>query len=83
MASPVEHPYGCGVNFPIEVVEAALLYDRVCAADCTVVIPLEERWYHLDEQSEGVNRQFVVADPDGYLLRLTSDLGRRLMGLVP
>lgn len=81
--APLEHPYGRGVNFQIEVVDAALLYDRVCSAGCTVVIPLEERWYRLDEHSEGGNRQFVVADPDGYLLRLTSDLGRRLLGLVP
>jgi hypothetical protein len=40
------------------------------------VIPIEERWYRRDQMETG-NRQFVVADPDGYLLRFFSDLGRR------
>lgn len=29
------------------------------------------------EQIKNGNRQFVVADPDGYLLRFFSDLGQR------
>lgn len=37
---------------------------------------MEERWYRVNEQETG-NRQFVVADPDGYLLRFFEDLGLR------
>lgn len=40
------------------------------------MIELEERWYRPDAFEAG-NRQFVVADPDGYLLRFFEDLGRR------
>ena len=37
----------------------------------------EERWYRQGEAERG-DRQFVVEDPDGYLLRFFSDLGERI-----
>ena len=74
--APLEHPYGRGVNFMFEVAEVDRLYGRVQAAGCTIVIPLEERWYRQNEVENG-HRQFVVADPDGYLLRFSSFLGQR------
>jgi hypothetical protein len=49
---------------------------RLAAADVALILPLEEKWYRRDDHEVG-NRQFVVADPDGYLLRLFEDLGRR------
>lgn len=39
-------------------------------------IPFEDRWYREGDTELG-NRQFVVADPDGYLLRFFTDLGQR------
>jgi hypothetical protein len=39
-------------------------------------VPLEERWYRRDDVLLG-NRQFLVQDPDGYLLRFFEDLGER------
>ena len=74
--APLEHPYGRGINLMIEVPEAEQLYSRVKAAGCEMVIPLEERWYRQDDIENG-HRQFVVADPDGYLLRFHSSLGKR------
>jgi catechol 2,3-dioxygenase-like lactoylglutathione lyase family enzyme len=75
--APLEHPYGRGVNLMIEVGEIDDLYAGVAAAgSCDIVIALEERWYRADEIENG-QRQFVVADPDGYLLRFFSDLGQR------
>lgn len=75
--APLEHPYGRGVNLMIEVGEIDDLYARVAAArSCGIVIALEERWYRAGEIENG-QRQFVVADPDGYLLRFFSDLGQR------
>ena len=73
----LEYPYGRGVNFQIQVADVTRLYDSVCADGCLIVIPLEERWYRVDEHRETGNQQFVLADPDGYLLRFYSDLGRR------
>ena len=74
--APLEHPYGRGVNFQIQIADVDELYARVLAAQAHVVIPIEEKWYRRDDHEVG-NRQFVVADPDGYLLRFFTDLGRR------
>jgi catechol 2,3-dioxygenase-like lactoylglutathione lyase family enzyme len=71
--APLEHPYGRGVNFQIEVADVMATYERVCAAQTQVLIPLEERWYR-QQQTENGNRQFVVVDPDGYLLRFCSTI---------
>jgi catechol 2,3-dioxygenase-like lactoylglutathione lyase family enzyme len=74
--APMAHPYGRGVNFQIEVADVDALYARVRAGGFEVPIPLEDRWYRQDATENG-NRQFVVADPDGYLLRFFTDLGQR------
>ena len=74
--APLEHPYGRGVNFQIEVADVDALYARVLAAGSSLVIPLEERWYRQGLAERG-NRQFVVTDPDGYLLRFVTTLGKR------
>lgn len=74
--APLEFPFGRGVNLQIEVSAVDPLYASVQRAGLTVPIPLEERWYRQDD-SEAGNRQFVVADPDGYLLRFFQDLGTR------
>jgi catechol 2,3-dioxygenase-like lactoylglutathione lyase family enzyme len=80
--APLERPYGRGVNFQIEVRDVDALYARIEAAGCAVPIPMEERWYRADDMLSG-NRQFVVADPDGYLLRFFSDLGERPVTASP
>ncbi|RED52415.1 bleomycin resistance protein [Aestuariispira insulae] len=70
-------PYGRGANFQIEVVDVASLYRTVIEADCEVRLPLEEAWYRMDDGTETGNRQFMIQDPDGYLLRFFQDLGTR------
>ncbi len=74
--APLERPFGRGVNFQIEVKDAPAIYARVIDHQCPVVIPLEKRWYRVGLNEEG-NEQFVVGDPDGYLLRFFTDLGSR------
>lgn len=36
----------------------------------------EVKWYRMDDEEVGV-QQFLVQDPDGYLIRFQSSLGRR------
>lgn len=74
--APLEFPFGRGVNFQIKVADVDDLYRRVVSAGLTAVVPVEERWYRQGDIARG-NRQCVVADPDGYLLRFFSDLGLR------
>jgi hypothetical protein len=40
-----------------------------------VFLALEDKWYRQNNRMVG-NRQFIVQDPDGYLLRFFQDLGR-------
>jgi catechol 2,3-dioxygenase-like lactoylglutathione lyase family enzyme len=70
------HPYGQGINFQIEIDDVDGLYEDLLTQDTDIFCPIEEKWYRTGEMEAG-NRQFVVADPDGYLLRFFTDLGER------
>lgn len=72
--APLEQPFGRGVNFQIEIANVRATYARVVENRAAVLIPLERRWYRVGEL-ERAQDQFVVCDPDGYLLRLISILG--------
>ncbi len=74
--APLERPYGRGVNLQLEVRDVDGLHRRVVDAGHHVVVALEERWYRAGDAEVG-QRQFVVADPDGYLLRPFTSLGSR------
>jgi catechol 2,3-dioxygenase-like lactoylglutathione lyase family enzyme len=74
--APLEHPYGRGVNLQIEVADVDALLHRLALAGIVPLMPREERWYETGSVLSG-NRQFVVSDPDGYLLRFFTDLGER------
>lgn len=70
LAGPLEPPYGRGVNFQIEVADAAALRDAALATGASLVMDLEEKTYLRDDEPIRV-RQCVVQDPDGYLLRFS------------
>jgi catechol 2,3-dioxygenase-like lactoylglutathione lyase family enzyme len=72
----LEFPFGRGVNFQIQVTRVDALFQHCSESECPIVIQPEEQWYRKDQIELG-NRQFVVADPDGYLLRFFEDLGSR------
>jgi hypothetical protein len=61
----------------IDVANVDAIHDRARTTNREITIPLEEQWYRIDDH-EGGNRQFVIADPDGYLLRFFQDLGTRM-----
>ncbi len=74
--APLEKPLGRGMNLQIQVSNVNDLYERVMSNQLEILIAIEDKWYR-NEAEEGGNRQFVVADPDGYLLRFFSYLGSR------
>jgi catechol 2,3-dioxygenase-like lactoylglutathione lyase family enzyme len=73
---PLEHPYGRGINFEIDVPDADALHARIVVAGWPIFVPPQTRWYRADQHWLG-NRQFLVQDPDGYLLRFAQSLGVR------
>jgi catechol 2,3-dioxygenase-like lactoylglutathione lyase family enzyme len=74
--APLERPFGRGMNLQIRVDDVDALYAAVVRSAAVMTLDIEERWYRVDGEEAG-NRQFVVSDPDGYLLRFFEDLGRR------
>ncbi|MCE6074826.1 VOC family protein [Agrobacterium vitis] len=78
--APLTRPFGRGLNVQIRVDNVQTILDRLEAAAIALYLPLEDKWYRTGNM-EGGNRQFVVADPDGYLLRFYQDLGERELSL--
>lgn len=81
VAGGLDYPFGRGINLQISIDDVDALYARAQAAGSRIFWPLEERWYRRHGEEVG-NRQFVVMDPDGYLLRFAQDLGARPMNVV-
>jgi catechol 2,3-dioxygenase-like lactoylglutathione lyase family enzyme len=72
----LDYPFGRGVNFQIAVSDATGLYNSIQKETWPVYLPLEEKWYRNNDVLRG-NRQFIIQDPDGYLLRFAQDLGSK------
>ena len=71
-----EYPLGRGINFQIEVENIETIWKNLKEENVELFMDVEEKWYRKDDMEVG-NRQFLVQDPDGYLLRFTEDLGER------
>ena len=73
---PQSYPFGKGLNVQIRVASIADMVASLHRHGLPLYLAPEDKWYRTGE-SEAGNRQFVVADPDGYLLRFFEDLGTR------
>ena len=72
----MEYPLGRGVNFQIECKNIDLLVESLKKQNYNLFREIEENWYRNGNKELG-NREFLVQDPDGYLLRFAMDLGER------
>jgi len=75
--APLERPLGRGINFELKVQEVAPLLAALAAMRWPLFRPPHDAWYRIAPGVEAGNRQFLVQDPDGYLVRPAEDLGRR------
>lgn len=71
--APLTYPFGNGVNFQLEVSNLDEIYNNLKSANYKITFDIEENWYRQDDQLLG-NREFLVQDPDGYLLRFFEDI---------
>ena len=72
----LEHPYGRGINFEMTVSDVEGLYKRVL--DSGIKPFREMKISHYRNGNEDiVQKEFLVQDPDGYLLRFSEDLGEK------
>lgn len=76
LTGPLEVPLGRGINLQITVADTRSLLAALDRAGVSLFMPLETKWYRVDNAEAGVE-QFLVTDPDGYLIRFQSPLGRR------
>ncbi len=75
----LEKPFGRGINFQILVESLEPMLQNLADQRISLFMGVEERWYRRNALEVG-NRQFLVQDPDGYLLRFYQDLGSRELG---
>lgn len=73
---PLKYPFGNGINFQLEVENLEEIYNKLKTSNYKIAFEMEENWYRKDNELLG-NKEFLVQDPDGYLLRFSKDLGKR------
>ena len=78
--APLKYPFGNGVNFQLEVEDVDKIYNLLKENNYKIAFEMEENWYRQDNKLLG-NKEFLVQDPDGYLIRFSEDLGERKSGV--
>ena len=66
----LEHPYGRGINFEMTVSDVEGLYKRVLDSGIKPFREMKISHYRNGDE-DIVQKEFLVQDPDGYLLRFT------------
>ena len=74
--APLTYPLGNGVNFQLEVDNLDEIYDNFKNSNYKTAFDIEENWYRQDDKLLG-SKEFLIQDPDGYLLRFSEDLGKK------
>lgn len=73
VTGPMEAPLGRGVNFEIRVDAVEPILAVLRKADWPLFMEPEQKWYRTGTVQAGVH-QFLVQDPDGYLIRFSARL---------
>lgn len=73
---PLAHPYGRGMNLSIECPDVTTMARTLKKSGYELRKPIETFWYKSDKELLGESN-FLVQDPDGYLLRFAQDLGSK------
>ncbi|MGR3485244.1 MAG: bleomycin resistance protein [Paracoccaceae bacterium] len=74
--APLVPPFGRGMNLQIAVRALDPILEALADAGIPLHLAPEQAWYRAGKVEHGM-RQCVVADPDGYLLRLAEGIGTR------
>ncbi|HJJ09787.1 MAG TPA: inorganic diphosphatase [Clostridiaceae bacterium] len=72
----LKYPFGNGINFQLDVEDIDKIYNNFKNNNYTITFDIEENWYRQDDKMLG-NKEFLIQDPDGYLLRFMQDLGEK------
>ena len=72
----LEYPLGVGINFQIDVTNIDEVYGRLKEAKYQIFVEMEDHWYRKNDVLMGC-REFLVQDPNGFVLRFSQDLENR------
>ena len=72
----LRYPFGRGINFEMEVDKIQPILDNLEKHKYPIFVLPKEDWYRKNDQLLG-NKEFLVQDPDGYLLRFAEYLGTK------
>jgi catechol 2,3-dioxygenase-like lactoylglutathione lyase family enzyme len=72
----LSRPFGRGINFQMNVERLTPILEALKAAEWPLFRQPNEAWYRTGDR-EGGQREFLVQDPDGYLLRFAENIGTR------
>jgi catechol 2,3-dioxygenase-like lactoylglutathione lyase family enzyme len=76
VTGPLERPLGRGFNFQIRVPAIGPIMAALARANWPLFAEPEQKWYRAGKVANGVH-QFLVQDPDGYLVRFSAYIGER------
>ena len=68
IGAPIEYPYGRGINISMEVNDIELIRNKVLSCGYKIFIDIINSEYKVNNKIYN-DREFLVQDPDGYLLR--------------
>ena len=72
----LSYPFGRGINLQLAISDVDELYRKVKTNDYPIKIEIQENWYRAENKLIG-QKEFLLMDPDGYLLRFAQDMGER------
>lgn len=72
----LSYPFGRGINFQIIVSDINDIYKNLKIHKYPIKIEIQENWYRADNKLVG-QKEFLLMDPDGYLLRFIQTLGEK------
>ena len=76
VVAPLEKPYGRGMNLQMELTDIGSVYQRLLDDKVALFQDINDTWRETGDVLSG-QREFLVQDPDGYLLRFCQPLDDR------
>lgn len=67
----LEYPYGRGINISMTVSNVEKMYNELKEKNVKVFLDLEMHEYRVDNKIS-IDKEFLIQDPDGYLLRFNN-----------
>lgn len=80
VTAPLSPPLGRGINFQVSVPSLPPILEALDRAGIALFMEPERKWYRVGDAEDAGVEQFLVSDPDGYLIRFQTSLGRRPAG---